>query len=100
MKIAAMAAVAVVPAAFSLGASALEGTAFSTDDPGLIRSPVPPMRITDNVTLPVESHSWKTNLYFDPQDWSDQDYPELISLIADPVTIHIHKGGGGPTLAG
>ncbi len=78
----------------------LQDPAYSTTNPGHVRRPVPPVRLSGNMQLPIESHSWKTNLYFDPDDWpSSQEFPELISLIADPLTIHLDKSGKAPSIS-
>ncbi len=80
----------------NLGFSQLDQPAYSTDAAGNIRKPVPPTRITSNMKLPLETHSWRTNIYFDPQDWASSDvHPEWSSMIADPITVYVDKAGGG-----
>ncbi|WP_160645551.1 glycosyl hydrolase [Chengkuizengella marina] len=76
----------------------LQYPAYSTTDSANANLPVPPVRITDNVSTPLTSHQWFTNLYFDPSDWADPEYPNMIGLIADPLAVRIEKTGGGPIL--
>ncbi len=68
---------------------------YSTEKMGHVRLPVSPQRLTDNIKLPVVTHSWNVNLYYNGTDWADQEYPQLISLIADPLCIHVNKQGRG-----
>ena len=76
----------------------LEHPAYSTSDQGNIILPVAPVRYTSNMSEPFNTHSWYSNLYFDGNNWADGDFPEMISLIADPMCVHAWKGGGGLSL--
>ncbi len=75
------------------------GEPYTTTDAGGINLPVSPVRYSSNIQLPLNTHSWFSNLYFDGNNWADGDYPNMISLIADPLTVHFDKGSGGPSIA-
>ncbi len=80
------------------GYSQPTGEPYSTDNSSGANLPVSPVRYTGNMKAPFNTHSWYSNLYFDGNNWSDGDYPNMISLIADPMCVHVDKGSGGPSL--
>ncbi len=71
--------------------------AYSTDNDGGADPPPQPIRITNNITFPMETHSWKSNMHFDLYDWGG--YTQWVHLIADPMVVHCPKTGGGPLIS-
>ncbi len=68
---------------------------YSETDCGQVRKPVAPVRITGNMKLPLNTHSWNVNLYYNGDDWSNGAFPGMISLVADPMCIHVNNHGNG-----
>ncbi len=64
---------------------------WTETDFGTVRSPVKPERMTENITLPVNTHTWYVNLYFNGNNWCDPEYPQMINLIADPFCVHVNR---------